>query len=306
MGELLGHANDYLKLRRDLGYKLRQEGYDLPRFVDFLEASGSTVLTSELAIAWARDCQGVQPITWAHRLGSVRGFARYLKSIDPATEIPPLDVFGARQQRPTPYLWSAEEIGALLDGARQLRPELRSATCETLLGLIVVTGMRLGETIGLNREDVNLSTGVLTIRYAKFERARLVPLHPSTTAALASYAQCRDRLCPTPRSAAFFLSQAGTMLRVKSVDATFNTITTGIGLRTATVKPRIHDLRHSFAVQTLIDWHRAGADVGAGMAVLSTYLGHVSPAGTYWYLSAAPELMALAAERLDRRFGVQS
>lgn len=306
MVDLAGHVRDYLELRRSLGFKLVFEGRVLPRLATFVEAAGGNTLTTELAIAWALRPEGVQPITLAHRLGAARGFARYLKTIDQATQIPPLDVFGARQQRLTPYLWSKAEIRALLDAARQLRPELRAATYETLFGLIAVTGMRLGEAIGLKREDVNLAEGVLTITVAKFDRARLVPLHPSTTAALTSYTHCRDRLCPMPRAGAFFLSPAGTGLSTSGVEHTFNDITTGIGLRTATARPRIHDLRHSFAVQTLIDWHRAGADVGASMAVLSTYLGHVSPAGTYWYLSAAPELMALAAERLDRRFGAQS
>lgn len=306
MVDLAGHVRDYLELRRALGFKLVFEGHVLPRLATFIEASGAGTLTTELAISWACQPEDVQPITLAHRLGAARGFARYLKTIDPATEIPPLDVFGTRRQRPTPYLWSKDEITALLEATLQIRPELRALTHETLFGLIAVTGLRLGEATGLLREDVNLTDGILTVTEAKFDRTRLIPLHPSTTAALASYAQRRDRLCPAPRTAAFFLSHAGTTLRVTGVDTTFNNITTGIGLRTATVKPRIHDLRHTFAVQTLIDWHRTGADIGASVPVLSTYLGHVSPAGTYWYLSAAPELMALAAERLDRRFGAQS
>lgn len=306
MSGLLGHVNDYLELRRTLGYKLVHEGYVLPELVAFIEATGATVLTTELAIAWARQRQGVQPITLAHRLGAARGFARYLKTINPDTQVPPLGVLGARQRRLAPYLWSKEEIEALLHGARQLRPELRAATHEILLGLIAVTGMRLGEAIGLKREDVDLATGVLTIREAKFDRSRLVPLHPSTTTALTAYAHSRDRLCSTPKTGAFFLSSAGTGLSTGGVEKTFNEVTTRIGLRTATIRPRIHDLRHSFAVQTLIDWHRYGVDVGARMAVLSTYLGHVSPAGTYWYLSASPELMGLAAARLEKRFGEQS
>lgn len=306
MGELLDHVNDYLKFRRDLGYKLVREGYDLPELVAHVEAAGATVLTSDLAIAWARDRQGAQAITLAHRLGAARGFARYMKSIDPATEIPPLGIVDAHQQRLTPYLWSKEEISALLEGSRQLLPEMRAATYETLLGLIAVTGMRLGEAIGLNREDINFTAGVLTIRQAKFDRARLVPLHPSTTAALAAYARIRDRLLPNPGSTAFFLTPRGTSLHTSGVDATFNEITTGIGLRTATARPRIHDLRHSFAVQTLIDWHRSGTDIQASMTVLSTYLGHSSPEGTYWYLTAVPELMELAAARLEQRYGDQS
>ena len=305
MSELLDHVDDYLKLRRDLGFKLRQDGFHLPQLVAFIEAAGAKVLTNELAIAWAKQSEHVQPITLAHRLGSVRGFARYLRTIDPDTEIPPLDVFGAHQQRKTPYLWSQEDIVALLAGMRELRPELRAATYETLLGLIAVTGMRLGEARGLTRSDVNLTNGVLTVRQGKFDLDRLIPLHVTTTAALADYAELRERLCPTPQATAFFVTPAGTALSASSVEATFRDVTTRIGLRTATSHPRIHDLRHSFSVQTILDWHRAGADIGANMAALSTYLGHRTPEGTYWYLSAAPELMGLAAARLDERYGAR-
>ena len=163
--------------------------------------------------------------------------------------------------------------------------------------------MRVGEAIGLNGADVDLGAGVITIRVAKFDRSRLVPLHPSVTEALSRYLTSRDRLCPRPASTAFFLSAAGTRLQGSGVDKTLRKITTSIGIRTATVHPRAHDLRHSFAVATLIGWMRSGANVDEHMAALSTYLGHVSPADTYWYLSASPELMALAAERLDARFG---
>jgi integrase/recombinase XerD len=303
MSELAGHLADYLALRRALGFKLKREGDELPKLVAYLEAAGSATLTAELAIAWAGLPQQVQPIRWAHRLGSARGFARYLATIDPATEVPPRDVFGARQVRPAPYLWSEAEVRRLLEAARGIRPPLRAATHEALFGLLAVSGMRLGEAIGLERDTVDLDAGMLTIREAKFGRSRLVPLHPSAAAALRAYAARRDRLCPTPRSRTFFLSSVGTALLAGGVHHTFNQITTALGLRTATVRPRLHDLRHSFAIHTLIDWQRSGADVGARMAALSTYLGHVNPAGTYWYLSAAPELMELAAARLDRRFG---
>jgi integrase/recombinase XerD len=303
MSELAGHLADYLALRRALGFKLKREGDELPKLVAYLEAAGSATLTAELAIAWAVLPQQVQPIRWAHRLGSARGFARYLATIDPATEVPPRDVFGARQVRPAPYLWSEAEVRRLLEAARGIRPPLRAATHEALFGLLAVSGMRLGEAIGLERDTVDLDAGMLTIREAKFGRSRLVPLHPSAAAALRAYAARRDRLCPTPRSRTFFLSSVGTALLAGGVHHTFNQITTALGLRTATVRPRLHDLRHSFAIHTLIDWQRSGADVGARMAALSTYLGHVNPAGTYWYLSAAPELMELAAARLDRRFG---
>jgi integrase/recombinase XerD len=180
---------------------------------------------------------------------------------------------------------------------------LRAATHEALFGLLATSGMRVGEAIGLQRDDVDLGAGVITIRQAKFDRSRLVPLHPTVTEALRRYAAERDRLCPRPRSGAFFLSGAGTALDRSGVGKTLRKITTDIGLRTATVHPRAHDLRHSFAVDTLIRWQRSGLNVDDHIGVLSTYLGHVSPADTYWYLSASPELMELAAQRLEARFG---
>ena len=200
------------------------------------------------------------------------------------------------------YLFSHQDICRLLAEARRLRHPLRAASYEALFGLLAVSGMRIGEAIALEREEVDLDAGVITIRKAKLDRARLVPLHPTATDALRRYASVRDRLCPTPRSRAFFLS-AGTPVLAVGLRATFREITTRIGVRTQEVRPRIHDLRHRFAVRTLIGWQRSGVDIDEHIATLSTYLGHVSPADTYWYLSASPELMGLAAERLHDRFG---
>ena len=303
MSDLLGHVEDYLRLRRALGFKLEREGQILPQFVRYLETAGSATLTSELAIAWARLPQGVLPITWAHRLGAVRGFARYLQTIDPATEVPPRGVFPTSSPRPTPYLWSDEDIRRLLQAARTLSSPLRAATHETLFALIAVTGMRISEALRLGRDAADLDEGVLWIRDAKFQRPRLIPLHPTTIDALRGYVACRQRLCPTPAATTFFVSTTGTALRKDGVQRTFIELTTAIGLRTQTRRPRVHDLRHSVAVKSLIAWHRAGVNVDAAMPLLSTYLGHVNPAGTYWYLSAAPELMELAAARLDTHFG---
>jgi integrase/recombinase XerD len=297
------HVQDYLRLRRALGFKLERAGLLLPQLVAYLEAAGATTVTSDLAIAWARLPDRAQPNHWAQRLAVARGFARYLQSIDPTAQVPPAGVFPTRRHRPTPYLWSTADIARLLAAAGTLRPPLRAATHKTLFGLIAVSGMRLGETIGLDRDDVDFDTGVITIQQAKFDRSRLVPLHPSTTDALRRYVAERDRLCPRPRSSAFFLSSVGTRLTRTGVDKTCREIATVLGLRTATVHPRVHDLRHGFAVDTLIRWQRAGVNVDEHIAVLSTYLGHVAPADTYWYLSAVPELMGLAAQRLDQRFG---
>ena len=306
MSALEAHVQDYLRLRRALGFKLKPEGRLLPQLVAYLDAVGASTLTSELAIAWARLPVGVQPIQWAHRLSAARAFAAYLKTIEPATEVPPADVFGARQRRRTPYLWASVDVCRLLDATRALRPPLRAATYETLFGLLAVSGMRVGEAISLDTDDVDLDAGVLTIHEAKLRRVRLVPLHLTSSEALRRYAVDRDRLCPRPRSTAFFLSTVGTTLDYSCVWRTFAQLSSAIGVRsTSGVQPRIHDLRHSFAVSALIGWQRAGVDVGEHVAVLSNYLGHVGPAGTYWYLSAAPELMGLAAERLDDRYGAR-
>ena len=305
MSALDRHVEAYLGLRRALGFKLAFEGQVLPQLATYLDAAGASTVTVELAIAWAGIPQGVQPISRAHRLGAVRGFARYLQTIDPATEVPPCGIWPSVAPRPAPYLWSDVDVRALLDAARQLRPPVRAATHEALFGLLAASGMRIGEALRLERDDVDLDRGVVTIREAKFGRSRLVPLHPSTTDALRSYATRRAELCPTPRSTTFFVSSVGTALLHGGVRKTFIGLTTAVGMRTPTVRPRIHDLRHSFAVGTLVRWHRSGIDVAGRMALLSTYLGHVNPAGTYWYLSAAPELMELAAARLDGRFGAR-
>lgn len=307
MSALSGHAEEYLRARRALGVKLERHGRLLPQLVAYLEAAGASTITRELALSWARLPAGAHPRHWAARLSIARGFAAYLQTLDPATEIPPAHVFAVRYQRPTPYLWSSEDVCRLLAATRELCPPLKAASYEALFGLLAVTGMRVGEAIALERDDVDLNAGVITIRVrnAKLERARLVPLHPTTTDALDRYAINRDRLCQAQRSTRFFISSIGTAIDRHAVSKTLRTITTQLGLRTQTVHPRAHDLRHSFAVRTLIDWHRSGVRVDQWIVVLSTYLGHVSPAETYWYLTATPELMGLAADRLDQRFGAQ-
>jgi integrase/recombinase XerD len=303
MSGLQTHVGDYLRLRRAVGFKLKEEERLLGQLVVYLEAAGAVTVTSELAIEWARLPEGVHPNRWAKRLRIARGFAAYLQTIDPRTEIPPPNVFPNRRQRSTPYLFSQQDICRLVAEARQLRHPMRAASHEALFGLLAVSGMRIGEAVALERDDVDLDAGLITIRKAKGDRGRLVPLHPTATEALRRYASERDRLCPTPRSCAFFLSSAGTPVHPNALRQTFREIMTRLGVRTEAVRPRVHNLRHRFAVQTLIDWHQAAIKIDEHIATLSTYLGHVSPADTYWYLSASPELMALAADRLDDRFG---
>lgn len=300
MSALAEQLQDYLRMRRALGFQLGRHGQVLPDFVAYLDAARATTVTVEAAAAWARLPKRIKPITVEYRISTVRGFAHYLHALDPAHQIPPPGLLAVPRRRPAPYIYAPGELARLLQAARRLRPALRAATHRTLLGLLAVTGMRVGEAVALTRSDVDLRDGLITIRHAKFDRMRMVPLHPSVTAALRGYAATRRRLCPTPRSDRFFVSVTGRALRRQEVQRVFRTITAQLGLRTEAIHPRVHDLRHSFAVHTLIDWHRAGVDVHAMLPVLSTYLGHVEPANTYWYLSAVPELMQLAAARLEQ------
>lgn len=308
MKSLQERVDDYLRLRRALGYKLERHGRLLPQLVAYLEAAGASTVKRELAISWARLPSGAHPRYWAARLAIARGFAAYLKTLDPATEVPPAGVFAARYLRPTPHLWSGEDIRRVLEAARALRPPLKAASYEALFGLLAVTGMRVGEAVALEPGDVDLEGALITIREhtAKLERARLVPLHATTVAALERYVAARRRLCPRPRANTFFVSAAGTRIDRSAVSKTLRGITTALGLRTEAVRPRAHDLRHSFAVSTLVGWQRAGVRIDEQIAALSVYLGHASPADTYWYLSATPELMGAAAERLELRFGGRS
>lgn len=303
MSDLNGHVDDYLRLRRSLGYKLAREGVVLPRFTQYLQASGASTVTTDLAIAWAQLPQNVGAKLWTQRLIAARGFAKYLQTIDAAAQVPPAGVFGFRATRPTPYLWSQADIGRLLEAASELKSPFRAATYEAFLGLLAVTGLRSGEAMDLRTGDVDLDAGLITINQAKLDRARLIPLHPSTVTVLGSYTCRRDGLHSQPKSETFFVTDAGTSLKHTSVHDTFSRLIAVLGLATEDVHPRMHDLRHSFAVRTLINWHRAGHDIEARIPALATYLGHVNPASTYWYLSASPELMELAAARLADRFG---
>jgi integrase len=244
---LAEHLADYLRLRRGLGFQLGRHGEVLPRFVAYLEASGATTVTVELAVAWARLPEGIKPTTVEFRLSAVRGFARYLHAIDPVHEIPPPGLLAVPRRRPAPYIYTPDQIDEVLRATRRLNPPLRAVTYRTLLGLLAATGMRLGEAFALTRSDVDLVEGMVTIRHAKFDRMRLVPVHPSVTAALGSYARARDRLCPNAGCDRFFVSVTGRPLRRGEADGVFREITAAIGLRTENVQPRIHDLRHSFA-----------------------------------------------------------
>ena len=299
---------DYLDLRRSLGYKLQRPEKLLNQFIDFLKAAGAQTVTTEHALAWACLPENGDPSWWALRLSAVRAFAKYLYIVDASTEVPPPELLPCRRRRASPYLYAEKDIAALIEAATTLCSPLRVATYQTLIGLLAVSGMRVGEAIGLDRHDLNVHHGVLLIRHAKFNKTRELPLHPTSVAALRRYLAARGRRRPAARTPALFISSAGTRLLYCNVQWTFQRLVRQARLapRTGSCRPRIHDLRHSFAVRTLCEAYRDGADTQQRLTLLSTYLGHVDPAGTYWYLSASPELLARAAGRLDRRQGGES
>ena len=292
-------VQEYLRLRRALGFRLEREGQVLPQFAAYLEQAGAATVTAEHAIAWAQLPQGVDPVNWAHRLTAIRSFATWLRTIDPAAEIPPRGVFPGQGKRPVPFIYSGSDITRLVSACASLRPAMRAATYTALFGLVAVTGIRIGEALALPVTGVDLDAGLLSVSPAKSRCERILPLHPSTAEALAGYARLRGRKHPAART--FFVSIRGTALCYGPVLQAFRQVCAGAGLDGPGARPRIHDLRHTFAVTTLLQWYRSGEDVAAQMPALSGYLGHVSPEGTYWYISAVPELMHLAAARLTRK-----
>lgn len=301
MSALRTALDDYLRIRRQLGFTMPQDGRLLEGFVEFLDQASAPRITTELALGWARLPVDVHPFTWRQRVTVARGFARYLATIDPASEVPSVDLLPGHRPRVAPYIYPQAEIAALMGAARALRPALRAARHETLIGLLAVTGVRPGEALGLDRDDVDLAHGVVHVRAGKNNKQRQVPLHPSTVSALRSYARLRDTDMPTPSSSAFFLSARGHRMGRSELNATFLKLVGQVGLEGcgARARPRPHDLRHSVAVHTLLDWYRAGEDIDRRMPLLSTYLGHVDPANTYWYLEAVPELLQMAIERIE-------
>lgn len=310
MSTLRKAIQDYIEMRRNLGFKLHDAQIGLLKFASFLEKHNASHITIALAMQWAQENPSARPCEWARRLSFVRGFARHWSATDPRTEVPPWGLLPHRPGRAKPYLYSEQEIRLLLEAALQL-PSLNGLPSKTyfcLLGLLSVTGLRISEALHMRSEDVDLTEGVLTIRGTKFGKSRLVPIHASTQKVLSSYASDRDGFLAGRPASFFFASRRGTQLEPSQVRRTFYTLSRRTGLRGASAShgPRLHDFRHRFAIQTLVQWYRSGQDVERRLPILATYLGHVHVSDTYWYLTACPELMGLAVKRLEKRWEEQA
>ena len=299
---MLAFAQEYLAFRRALGFRLGSLGQEVLLFARWADRTGHTgPLTTELMVRWAQQTPHRSPAYWAWRFHAVRLFARHRALSDPQTEVPPAGLLGPTFRRGRPHIYSSAEITALLAAARTLRPGLRPHTYVALFGLLIATGLRVGEALALCHADVDLEQGLLTIRKAKAGQSRLVPLHPSTTEALRRYVTVRDGVHVRRRTEAFFVTVRGTALTYQWVTKTFRTLRRQLGWATTprAGAPRVHDLRHTFAVRALLHWYETGADIDAHIATLATYLGHVNVTDTYWYLTAVPELMAIGASRFE-------
>jgi integrase/recombinase XerD len=300
MTDFQAAAGEYLALRRALGFKLTQAERMLRSFTGYLDEQGTARITARIAVEWAVLPAQASRWWWRQRLSVARGFARYLQAFDPDTEIPPAGLIYSPVPRVSPSVLSEADIAALMTAAGKLNPPLRAATYQTLIGLAAVTGMRVGEAIALDDGDVSPGEGLIVIRNAKFGKSRQLVIHSTAAAALAGYAQTRKEHCPQPASSAFFVSTKGTRLHYPNVAALFRRLAAQAGLADRDGRsPTFHGLRHSFAMTSLAGWHAAGVDAEPLLPVLSAYLGHTEPAGTYWYLSATPELLGQAARRLE-------
>jgi integrase/recombinase XerD len=302
MSNLRKSLEEYLAVRRALGFKLKTPGLLLHQFVNFAEAERSPFITRSLALNWATQSSNCRPVYWEYRLSQVRRFAEYQSAIDQRTEIPPSGLWPQGTHKKIPFIYSDSDIERLLASAKQLhsRLGLEGTTYSVFFGLLAVTGMRVSEVVKLNCADVDLSDCILTIQLTKFDKSRLIPLHKSTCGVLRGYAALRDRILPGRATPAFFVSEQGTRLNYSAIWRMYVKLTRKIGLQSGTGSgPRIHDFRHRFAIRTLCQFYRDGQDVEYRLPTLATYLGHVNIASTYWYLSAVPELLLLAAKRVN-------
>jgi integrase len=292
-------VGDYLRVRRALGYKLDGAESILNRFVAYQHANDARTVTIRNAVGFATAPPARTPRTQALRLSAIRCFTRWAHCQNPDIEVPPARLLPARPTRVAPYIYTAREIQALLDAAEALKPELRAATYRTLIGLMASTGIRTGEAIALDLASFDPESYTLTVT-GKYGKVRMLPLHPTVAAALTDYLQRRDRLFPAAAGPALLISTKGTRLHPSDVHPTFRRLTKEAGLRPASssCRPRLHDLRHTFAVSTMLDAYRSGANPAVVLPVLATWLGHTEPRDTYWYLTGTAELLAAATGRL--------
>jgi integrase/recombinase XerD len=299
-GDLHQAIDSYIALRRGLGYQLLNAERALHDYADFLLARGETTVTTASVVVWATSREGTTAHYAVERLSHVRTFARYLAAFEPDTEVPPINMLGGRRRRTAPHIYSETEVGSLMAFAATVHPEDRGAALEVLIGLLAATGLRPGEAYALDRGDVDLTEGILTIHESKFHKSREVPLHESTVTALRAYRSRRDRWFSKSPTSPFIACRPQGRLAAKNVHYAFQRLLTQAGVDDPERRwPRLHDFRHTFAVKTLLDWHARGLDVQSMLPLLSTYLGHVNPNTTYWYLSAEPELLRAAADRLE-------
>lgn len=305
MKTLAKALTDYLNLRTSLGFKLKDARKALPKFVSFLNRRSARFITARLAVQWAVAPQTAKKGYWAQRLSMTRGFAKYLSGLDSRTEIPPAGILPYGNRRRKPHIYTHDEVCQLLRATRAGRHarKIHAHTYAAIFGLLSATGLRLSEALNLNDADVDLDKGLLTIRGSKWRKSRLVPIHPTTVQKLALYQHTRNRVHPKRITSAFFILDNGARPRVLAVERKYLRVARRIGLRgpPGTKGPYLHDFRHSFAVNTLLRWYRSGVDVERHLPELATYLGHSHVAYTYWYLSAEPELLQLAAQRLEER-----
>lgn len=309
MSKLHGYLREFLALRQELGFTIRTHDSTLSDFVSFLDSQKASWITSQLAVASARKPVHADPNWWAYRLYVARLFARYAITKDPRTEIPCADLLPFHRRRSHPHIYANHEIAQLIAAAGKLPSHngLRGLTYATLFGLLSVTGLRISEALDLDRDDVDLRNDLLTVRQSKYEKTRLVPVHSSVSKALCVYARRRDQVFWKRRSESFFVTVFGKWPTHGVVNATFIQLSREIGLRGTTERsgPRIHDMRHTFAIRTLMELYRIGGDVERGIHTLSVYLGHTGPSSTYWYLSAVPQLMQLACRRIEGKGEIQ-
>jgi len=298
-------VDEYLSLRRHLGFKLERDGYLLPDFATYMEEAGTSTVTIDLALAWAKQPADGSAGWWQARLSTVRNYVRYLHGIDPSHQIPPDGLLPGGSRRVAPHIYTEAEIFRLMSAAGAFGTDLRATTYTTLIGLLVTTGMRSGEAIRLDRSDIDWDEGILFIRLTKYGKSRELVLAPTTVDALRRYDGVRRMWCPRPQTPAFFVSVLGARLLHRALNHAFCKLIQRAGLEpeAGTRRPRPHDLRHTFAVNTLVGWYRRGLEINSKMYLLSTYLGHTNPTHTYWYLSSTPELLALATNRLEAAQG---